>query len=116
MLGATAMACFCLAIRRLVYALTPRTAGVPFAGLLVHHLRPPVAACASRHYARMRNRSPPAPKKEVESESDSSSSDEEELKDPYREDDLESEELDCFVLDFGAGKKEEEKRGGGEDA
>ncbi|KAL0904080.1 hypothetical protein M5K25_026152 [Dendrobium thyrsiflorum] len=115
MLGATAMAC--LALRRLVYALTPRAAGVPFAGVLIHHLRPPVAACASRHYARMRNRSPPAPKEvESEPESSSSSSDEEELMDPYREDDLESEELDCFVLDFGAGEKEEEKRGGEEDA
>ncbi|KAI0488119.1 hypothetical protein KFK09_027946 [Dendrobium nobile] len=114
MLGATATAC--LALRILVYASTPRAAGVPYAGVRVHHLRPPVAACASRHYARMRNRSPPAPKEEVESESDPSSSDEDELMNPYREDDLESEELDCFVLDFGAGEKEEEKRGGGEDA
>lgn len=92
-------------------------AGAPFSGIIIHRLCPAVFASTSRHYARMRNRSPPAPKEvESESESDSSSSDEEELMDPYDADNSESEELECFVIDFGAAKKEEEKHSGGDDA
>ncbi|KAK8940095.1 hypothetical protein KSP40_PGU008486 [Platanthera guangdongensis] len=115
MVGATPAAR--MALRTHACTITREAAGLSSA-VLVQQLPPPAIVAASRNYARMRNRSPPAPRKELESESDSSSSDEEEAVDRYsvdREDDLDSEESEFFVLDFGAGDKENDESGGEDD-
>ncbi|PKA59064.1 hypothetical protein AXF42_Ash001157 [Apostasia shenzhenica] len=91
----------------------PKVSRFQFSGGVIDHLRQRSAA-VSRGYAhaRMRNRIPPTARKPSESESDSSSSDEDDAIDPYAigEDDGGESDLECLVLDFGAGEEEQKKR------